>query len=236
MYPGLTGGIVHHVTLSAGRVSTELTGPADSLHKERPSTSVPFTIDVDPVNGAVLVSIQGQQHLLQQGEYSDWVTVRFGMASGLVGTSGICRFYLKQAHPHLQVYVTPVNIDPAAQAMPVSHPQEVGGEIASAIGPFWTKGLPSDTKALDYRILDDEGYVKQAELILQDRIRLFDYEWERFREGLFFFYISSTDQDTHMLWRNMDETHPMHGASDVRYSGYIPVSYTHLTLPTKRIV
>ena len=184
----------------------------------------------------MLVSVQGQQHLLQEGEYSDWATVRFGMASGMVGVAGICRFYLKQAHPHVQLYVTPINIDPAAQAMPVSHPQEVGGEIASVIGPFWTKGLPSDTKALDYRILDDEGYVKQAELILKDRIRLFEHEWERFRDGLFFFYVSSTDQDTHMLWRNMDETHPMHGASDVRYSGYIHHLYEEMDKLLGRIL
>ena len=235
-YPGLTGGIVHHVSLSQGRVTAELTGPEDSLHKEKPATSIPFTIDVDPVNDAVLVSIQGQQYLLQEGEYSDWATVRFGMASGMVGVAGICRLYLKQANPHLQLYVTPINIDPAAQAMPVSHPQEVGGEIASAIGPFWTKGLPSDTKALDYRILDDEGYVKQAELILKDRIRLFEHEWERFRDGLFFFYVSSTDQDTHMLWRNMDETHPMHGASDVRYSGYINHLYEEMDKLLGRIL
>jgi predicted AlkP superfamily phosphohydrolase/phosphomutase len=50
---------------------------------------------------------------------------------------------------------------------------------------------------------------------------LFDYLWSQFETGLFFFYVSNTDQDAHMLWRNMDETHPMHGQSDVRFSGYL---------------
>lgn len=197
---------------------------------------VPFTVDVDASNPAVVLEIQGQQFLLQEGEYSDWIAVRFDMLSWIAGISGVCRFYLKQAHPHLRIYVTPINIDPASQSMPVTHPPEVGGEIASEIGPFWTKGLPSDTKALDYRILEDEGYVRQAELILEDRIRLFEHEWERFRDGLFFFYVSSTDQDTHMLWRNMDKSHPMHGASDVRFSGYIHHLYEEMDKLVGRVL
>lgn len=227
-YPGLTGGVVHYVKARKGRVEAELAGPDNALRKDAAETRAPFAVNVDNTNDAVLVELQSQRILLQKGEYSDWVSVRFAMASWLVGVSGICRFYLKEAHPHLKLYVTPINIDPSEQAMPVTFPEEVGGEIASQIGPFWTKGLPSDTKALDYRVLDDEGYVKQAELILKDRLRLFEYEWERYREGLFFFYVSSTDQDTHMLWRNMDATHPMHAASDVRFSGYIHHLYEEM--------
>ncbi len=228
VYPGLTGGVVHHVEARNGRVEAELAGPENALRKDAQETRIPFTVDVDQANEAVLVGVQGQRILLQRGEYSDWLSVRFAMVPMLVGVSGICRFYLREAHPHLKLYVTPINIDPSEQAMPVTYPEEVGGEIASQIGPFWTKGLPSDTKALDYRVLDDEGYVKQAELILKDRLRLFEYEWERYREGLFFFYVSSTDQDTHMLWRNMDATHPMHAASDVRFAGYIHHLYEEM--------
>ena len=227
-YPGLTGGVVHHVEPGDGRIETELAGPANALRKDGAEARIPFTVDVDNFHDAVLVEVQDQRILLQKGEYSDWMSVRFEMVPWMLGVSGVCRFYLKEAHPHLKLYVTPINIDPSEQSMPVTFPAEAGGEIASHIGPFWTKGLPSDTKALDYRILDDEGYVKQAELILKDRLRLFEYEWERFREGLFFFYVSSTDQDAHMLWRNMDATHPMHAASDIRFSGYIHHLYEEM--------
>ncbi len=227
-FPGLTGGIVHRVTLQNGRVEANLLGPANPFRKDRSDSRIPITVDVDGSNDAVLITVQGERFLLQRAEYSDWIKVRFEVASSLVGISGICRMYLVEAHPHLKLYVTPINIDPSAQAMQVSYPEEVGGEIAEQIGPFWTKGLPSDTKALDYRIIDDEGYVKQAELILKDRLRLFEYEWGRYRDGLFFFYVSSTDQDTHMLWRNMDTSHPTHAASDVRFAGYIHHLYEEM--------
>ena len=235
-YPGLTGGTLHRLEAGTGRVQATLPGPANSLRSDGAGTHATFTVDIDPHNDAVLVEVQGQRFLLQEGEYSDWIEVRFELASWLVGVTGICRFYLRQAHPHLRLYVTPVNISPSAQSMPVSHPVEVGGEIAGQIGPFWTKGLPADTRALDYRVLDDEAYVKQAELILEDRLRLFEHEWARYKDGLFFFYVSSTDQDAHMLWRNMDESHPMHGASDVRFSGYIHHLYEEMDRLVGRIL
>ncbi len=235
-YPGLTGGIIRHLELHQGHTDVHLDGPANTLRKDGKILQVPFSIDVDAHNDAAIITLENRRLLLQQGEYSDWVKVRFDMVPMLAGIRGICRFYLKEAHPHLRLYVTPINIDPAEQAMPVTHPPEVGGEIADHIGPFWTKGLPSDTKALDYRILDDEAYVKQAELILQDRLKLFEYEWSRYSEGLFFFYFSSTDQDAHMLWRNMDTTHPMHKASDIRFAGYIHHLYEEMDKLVGRVL
>jgi predicted AlkP superfamily phosphohydrolase/phosphomutase len=192
---------------------------------------LPFEVHHDDREDAALVVIGDQKVVLEQGEYSEWVPVEFELLP-LVGTvRGICRFLLKQVRPHLQLYVTPINIDPAEPAVAVTFPDELGGELAKAIGPFWTKGLPADTKAFDYRILNDEEYVKQAELILRENMALFDYEWARFAsgaKGLLYFYVSSTDQDAHMLWRNMDETHPMHGVSDVRFAGYLHNLYAEM--------
>jgi predicted AlkP superfamily phosphohydrolase/phosphomutase len=57
--------------------------------------------------------------------------------------------------------------------------------------------------------------------VLEERMRLFEHQWSRFTTGLFYFYVSSTDQDAHMLWRNMDPSHPMHSEGDPRFAGYI---------------
>jgi predicted AlkP superfamily phosphohydrolase/phosphomutase len=81
---------------------------------------------------------------------------------------------------------------------------------------------------LDYGILDDEQYVGQAELILEERLALFHSLWSRFEEGLFYFYVSSIDQDSHMLWRNMDPTHPRHRESDRRFGDWIPHVYERM--------
>ncbi|MCP4664627.1 MAG: twin-arginine translocation signal domain-containing protein [bacterium] len=228
-YPNLSGGTVQYVDVVDHTVRAELLGPVNSLvtpldtgrDPYANTTKLPFTVHLDPERDAVRIDIGDQSLLLQKGEFSDWVKVEFEMLPVIGTASGIARFLLKEVHPHFRLYVTPINIDPADQAMPVTYPAEWGAEIVRGIGSFWTKGLPADTKAFDYRVFSDEDYVKQAELILEERMALFDYQWSRFQSGLFFFYVSSTDQDAHMLWRNMDETHPMHKESDVRYAGYI---------------
>ncbi len=215
-------------------MDAELFGPVNSLVTSEQAgsgtgrVSVPLVVWLDPDREAVLIEVGGRRFLLERGEYSDWVKVEFTLLPVIGRVSGIVRFLLKQVRPHLQLYATAVNIDPADQAVPVTYPKELGAEIARDIGAFWTKGLPADTKALDYRIIDDQQYVGQAELILEEQFALFRHLWSRFRDGLFFFYVSSTDQDAHMLWRNMDPTHPRHLQSDRRFSGWIHYLYERM--------
>lgn len=235
-YPDLSGGNVVHIKVRNHRADCELYGPLNALRRPRDvpadpfinHTRVPFTVWRDPDADVVRIDIQGARLVLARGEYSDWVRLRFEMLPWLSSVAGIVRFYLCEAHPHLKLYATPINIDPAEQAMPVTHPRELGAELERALGPFWTKGLPCDTKAFDHHVLDDAGYVKQAELLLKEQLAMFRYEWSRFKSGLLFFYVSSTDQDAHMLWRNMDKTHPMHQAADARYAGWIPYLYEEM--------
>ncbi|MDA1236513.1 MAG: alkaline phosphatase family protein [Acidobacteria bacterium] len=236
--PNLNSEELIRIRVNSGRVDAEILGPPNSMNTASPGrVRVPFQVYVDPTDPVVRIDVQDQQFVLQEGEFSDWIKLRFELVpGGLVTVAGITRILVKSVHPHFKMYVSPINIDPEEQAMPVTHPPELGGEIADKIGPFWTKGLPADTKAFDYKIFEDEHYVKQAELILQDQLNLFEYEWSQFKSGLFYFYISSTDQDTHMLWRNMDETHPMHQMSDVRYSGYIHQLYEKMDALVGRVL
>ena len=234
-YPDISGGTVQYVDVDRNRVRAQLLGPVNSLRSPSGSNEpfadhvkVPFTVYLDPKEDAVRIDIQGETLVLNVGEYSRWVPVQFDLLPVLGSASGIVRFLVKQLRPQFQLYATPINIDPANQAAPVTYPQEFGAEIARDIGSFWTKGLPCDTKAFDYRILDDEAYVKQAELILEERMALFRHQWSRFSEGLLYFYVSSTDQDAHMLWRNMDPSHPKHGESDARFGGWIPYLYERM--------
>lgn len=231
-YPDISGGTVQYVEIRGDRVDATLLGPDvnDPAHNTASDpyaskAKVDFTCWLDRERKAVRLDIQGQSVVLNEGEYSDWVSVEFEVLPVIGTVGGIVRFLVKEVGRHFKLYATPINIDPSNQATPVTYPKELGAEIARDIGAFWTKGLPCDTKAFDYDILSDEQYVKQAELVLAERMDLFDHQWARFDEGLFYFYVSSTDQDTHMLWRNMDPTHPMHDRSDIRYAGYIHHMY-----------
>ncbi|HUP24651.1 MAG TPA: alkaline phosphatase family protein [Thermoanaerobaculia bacterium] len=245
--PDLSGGYLHHVEVVDHRVRAELMGP-DSfttsgyeprLQPHGNKATVPFEAWLDRDAPLALIEVQGTKVLLREGEFSEWVPVEFELLPVVGKVRGICRFLLKSTRPHFRLYVTPINIDPSAQVVPVTYPEELGGELARALGPFWTKGLPADTKAFDHGVLTDEEYVKQAELLLGEQLAMFEHEWARFQEqpeGLFFYYVSSTDQDAHMMWRNMDESHPLHARSDVRFSGYLHHLYERMDQLVGRVL
>ena len=56
------------------------------------------------------------------------------MVPNLVTVSGLARFYLKSAHPEFELYVTPVQINPANQVLPITDPPEYGTELVDAVG------------------------------------------------------------------------------------------------------
>jgi predicted AlkP superfamily phosphohydrolase/phosphomutase len=119
------------------------------------------------------------------------------------------RFYVKKVHPELEIYASPVNIDPASPALPICSPQHYAPELTEALGRFYTQGLPADTKALSEGSLSSAEFWSQAQLVLAESQRALDFELSRFQDGCLVFYFSSIDQCSHMLMRCMDPSHPL---------------------------
>ena len=206
---GESGGDVFHVTRVNHQVRTKLLGPRNTFRVDSPATTADFVLSVDPVNPVAKLAVQGQELLLRQGEWSPWLHVRFEMVPHLQSVSGIVRFYLKQTHPHLKLYATPVNIDPAEPALPLSTPDDYVHELFEELGPFYTQGMPHDTKALSNGVLDDHEFLQQAGLVFEEHAKLFDFELSRFKRGFLFLYSDRVDQLAHMFWRSIDGAHPM---------------------------
>jgi predicted AlkP superfamily phosphohydrolase/phosphomutase len=201
------GGRIHRVYVIGNRVEATLSGPINTFRKERPEASLDFKVFLDPVNPVAKVTFQDQEFILKEKEWSGWKRVRFSLMP-TQSVSGICMFYLKEVRPNFKLYVSPINIDPADPALPISTPGHYAQELESRFGPFFTKGLPADTKALENDVLDEGEFLEQDDMILREREKMFDYELSRFDSGLLFYYVSSTDQRQHMFWRLLDERHP----------------------------
>ncbi len=207
------GGEVVQVEVKNNRVATSLIGPDNTFRKNAPPATEPFTVDVDPLESVARVGVQGQQFVLKEGEWSGWVPVEFQLMPIIGNVKGICRFYLKQAHPRFQLYVSPINIDPMNPALPISTPSSYSSELAKQIGEFHTQGIAEDTKALNDGVLDDKEFLQQAHTVLAEHRRAFDVEFPKFKDGLFFFYFSSLDLNGHMMWRLTDPQHPAYDAA-----------------------
>lgn len=191
-------------------VSTTITGPRNSLRADREEIKIPLVINRDPQEPIIRIKVQSHDVVLRQGEWSEWVPLSFELMPMFATVGGMVRFYVKQVHPHLSIYCSPINIDPMEPSMPICSPGSYSREVSQAVGRFYTQGLPADTKALSHGALTDEEYFSQAKLVMAESLRNFEYTFDRFNEGFYFFYFSSIDQNSHMLWRLMDPGHPLY--------------------------
>lgn len=192
------------------RIETKISGPQNVFRTKKENAEIDLVIRRDPYENVIRLEIQGQNIMLVQGEWSDWIQIRFEFIPHFASAAGAVRFLAKEVHPHFKLYMSPIQIDPLEPSMPICSPSDYSAEVAEAIGRFHTQGLPADIKALSEGVLSDEEYLQQSKTVLEESERALDYELSRFHEGLLFFYFSSPDQNEHMMWRNWDPTHPLY--------------------------
>ncbi|MFC2157847.1 alkaline phosphatase family protein [Acidobacteriota bacterium] len=214
------GGYHHEVYVIGSRVDARLPGPANTFRKgdPPPTATIDFKVYIDPKNPVAKIAIDGQEFILREKEWSGWKQIRYGLIP-TQSVAGICRFYLKEIRPHFKLYVSPVNVDPADPAIPISTPPSYSRELADKFGSYFTKGLPADTHALDNHALDDKSFLELDDLVLEERQAMLEYEMSRLESGLLFYYVSSTDQRQHMFWRFLDKTHSQYDEKLAREFG-----------------
>src|SRR2546421_9377160 len=213
------GGQVIPVQVENSQVIANLIGPDNTFRKGSPAATEPFSVAVDPLESVARIAVQDYQFVLREGELSDWVRVEFQLVPFFGNVKGMCRFFLKQAHPRFQLYVSPINIDPADPALPISTPSAYSRFLTDEAGEFHSQGIAEDTKALSDGVLDDNEYLQQSRTVLAEHRRIFDAEFPKFKQGVFFFYFSSLDLNSHMFWRLMDSKHPEYDATLAAQNG-----------------
>lgn len=209
-----SGGKYVQVSDFNGVVTTEIQGPPNSFKQGDPAAKAKLVFYVDAENDAVAIEAGTEVMVLQPGEWSDFMTLNFELLpAGMMNMTGIVRFYLRSIEPELEVYASPVNIDPVNPVMPVAEPSSASGEIVDAIGLYYTQGMAEEVNALKDEALDDVEFMQQTKLVYDQRVRMMDYALDQYLEkpgGLFFFYFSTVDLNCHMMWRFHDEGHPQH--------------------------
>lgn len=221
-----SGGVVVPVRdYGDGRYSCTIRGPQNSMRADSPTMEITADVWVDRNADAARIDIQGRSTMLAAGEWSRWIELRFDAIPHLSSVRGIARFYVKEITPRLKLYMTPINIDPMDPALPICSPSGLSSDLAREAGRFYTQGFPEDTKALSRGVLDDEEYLQQAWIVLQERLALFEHEIERFREGLLFLYFGSLDLNIHMFYRALDPASPLHDSTDPRFKGSVRELY-----------
>lgn len=208
------GGRRVQVEVRQGVVKATLVGPEKA--------ALPFQASIDLTAGAALLEIKGQRPtLLRPGEWSPWIPVDFPQSSSSWRTArGMVRVYLQSLEP-FALYVSPPNIDPVAPVIPISQPSRYATLLAQECGRFYTQGMPEETGALLDGLFSDADFLRQNQLVIDERKRLFASELGRFEEGLLFFYVSSIDIVSHLYWNTIDPDHPGYDSTRAKSYGHI---------------
>jgi len=217
MKTDVSGGFIYPADLIDGKFVGTLVGSDDNplTRDEDDRVTADFTVYVDAETNAAKFEVGADEFILEVGDWSAWVTLDFELIPYLQSMSGAVRFYLKSVSPEFEVYVTPIQLDPMAAAMPISEPPSFAEELAEVTGRFYTQEMPEDTKAIHHGVFDIGDFVDQTRRAREETIAQYRYLLDTWEGGFLFSYFGSADQTSHVLWGiTRDSTHPAYDPAE----------------------
>jgi predicted AlkP superfamily phosphohydrolase/phosphomutase len=200
-------GIGIPVDVVDGQVKTRISGPANTLRNNPAEMQLPLTVTLSPDGETATLDVDGQVLHLRKGELSRWVRLAFRPGLG-IKLRCVCRFLVSSIKPDLEMYVSPLNIDPERPALPISHPFYYSVYLAKLLGSYVTLGLANDTWALNEGALSEDAFLELAYAHHNDWEKIFFNALEKTTRGTVVCVFETTDSIQHMFFRHLDEDHP----------------------------
>ncbi len=201
------------MSLEGKRFESKIVGPVIKKNASVVDLSIPIRGEIDPQNQMVKLWVGDDEVCLSQGIYSPWQKLKFS-ARLHKPLYGIVKFLVTQIEPHLNIYMTPINIDPEKPILPISHPYYYAICLAKLYGPFSTLGLAEDTWALNEGVIDEQAFLEQTYDIYKERKTLLLDNLKRSKEGLTVLVFDTTDRIQHMFFRYLSDDHPSNAQKD----------------------
>jgi predicted AlkP superfamily phosphohydrolase/phosphomutase len=228
------GGILKRLVFDGDAAQTELVGPPNPIVRQelrdlraktpqtdddrsraaeleaREDVRLPIGVQWDRAAKSADVDIDGTSVHLRQGEWSPWVPLSFRI-NMLVRVHGMMQFYLVSADKELQLYGSPVNMDPRDPPIAISKPDDFSEKLASEVGIYRTLGWAESTdKPLNDGRVDEAVFLYDSNRAMDDREKIILKSLEQNDWDLFVAAIETTDRIQHMMWRLIDPQHPMY--------------------------
>ena len=126
---------------------------------------------LDEGSGQAEIEIQGTQLTLKTGEWSAWVPLTFKY-NVLASAHGMSQIHVIRADQELQLYASPVNLDPRNPPLPISKPDDFSARLAnrSASTAPWAGPRPPgpSTRAA----VDEATFLYDCDRAFDDREKL----------------------------------------------------------------
>jgi predicted AlkP superfamily phosphohydrolase/phosphomutase len=231
------GGILKRLVVDKDVATTELIGPPNPVVRQqveairrkglsltdadraamaelqgREDVRIPFTIRWNRPAKTATVEIEGQSMLLEVGKTSRWIDLDFNV-NFFVRLHGMAQMRLMNADKELQLYVSPVNWKPDHPPVPMSAPASFSGDLFERLGYYRTLGWAEATWPLNEGRMDEATFMEDLYRAFDDRAqvilnRIDAHDWD-----ILVGVIESTDRVQHMMWRLIDEKHPMYDSA-----------------------
>ena len=208
-----TGGMQIPLTTEGNKIRGELVGPENVIKRSSETIRLPFAVTLYTEKKEAELEINGKTYILREKEFSPWIKLTFKAAPG-IKIRGICQFYLKQLSPELEMYISPINIDPERPALPISHPYFFSIILAKLFGSYATLGFAEDTWALNEQVLDEDAFLEQAYRIHGERKKQFFHALRKTKRGVCACVFDGTDRIQHMFFRYLIDNHPANRGKD----------------------
>jgi predicted AlkP superfamily phosphohydrolase/phosphomutase len=230
------GGILKRLIFDGDSAQTELVGPPNPIVRQqlrearaispvtdagrariadleaREDIRLPIIVRWDRSGRAADVEIAGQSVRLREGAWSPWIDLEFKV-NFLVRLHGMTQFYLIRSGQELQLYASPVNMDPRNPPIAISKPDAFAADLASRVGIYRTLGWAESTdKPLNDDRVEEQAFLDDANRAMDDREKVIFKSLESDDWDLFVAAIETTDRVSHMMWRLIDPAHPMYDA------------------------
>jgi len=216
------GGQQFRIVRRGNKVESKLKGPSG---KDGHPMKSPFSIEFNKETSKATITVGGDSVEVGIEEYTPWMTVIFDG-----GVQGIARLRIQTwDDKDVELYVTPINIDPDKPAMPISEPFVYSIYLSKMIGKYATLGLAEDTWALNERVIDEKAFLDQAWLIFEERKKMFWDALEKTNKGMVTCVFDTTDRLIHMFYRYLDPSHPANEGKDTtEFKDVIPELYSRM--------
>jgi predicted AlkP superfamily phosphohydrolase/phosphomutase len=191
----------------AGHIETALQGPQHPLKPDAGPLETPLTID--PTSDGARIQLGDANVELQPGEWSGWITVEFDYF-GPASVSGILRLLLVSGFPRVELYASPIQIDPRAPVVPLSSPPGYAESMAERFGLYHTIGMPEETWSLNEGHISDAAWLEMVKTTLAEREAMFFDALDARDSDVVTGVFVHTDRVSHMFYRGIDPLHPLH--------------------------
>lgn len=244
------GGILKRLVFEKDVASTEIVGPPNPIVKAqqqkilvkgtalsdadkaeladlatREDVRVPLTIRWNRPERRATIEVQDTTITLEQGQWSKWIEFEFRV-NFLVRLHGMAQLYLIKADTDLQLYVSPINWRPDKPPVPMSAPADFSARLYERLGFFRTLGWAEATWPLNEDRIDEQAFMDDLYRAFDDRAQVILNRLDTRRWDLLVGVIESTDRVQHMMWRFLDNGHPMYNeAMAAKYGNAIERVY-----------